>query len=129
MKRIPSSNKEPEVSANQRQQLLDLIAERVGRDHHVVEYDPVVAMALIATDPEVNGRDPLTGERLQGHPRKLDLALAAHAQVAKYTRPQLKQVEVTGQGGGPLEVKTDLTLQVVDLIQQLAGVVTRKREE
>lgn len=42
----------------------------------VEEYDPVVAMALIA----VRAND--------------ELALQAHAQVAKYVRPQLKSVEM-----------------------------------
>jgi hypothetical protein len=128
IKRPKSTNKEPEVSQNQRDQLLALISERVGHDNHVVEYDPVVAMALIATDPEINGRDPDTGERIQGSPRDLKLALDAHKEVAKYTRPQLKQVEVVGAGGGPLEVKTTLALEIVDLIGQLTGTAKPKGE-
>lgn len=129
VRRPKSSNKEPEVSDNQREMLLALIAERVSAEHMVVEYDPVVAMALIATDPEINGRDVVTGDRVMNAQRNLGLALAAHREVAKYTRPQLKQIEVTGAGGGPLEVKTKLAIDIVELMAQLTGTSTVKKGE
>lgn len=121
VKRPKSTNKEPEISAAQRENLLALIAERVAHDHNVVEYDPVVAMALIATDPEINGRDATTGAPIPGAQRNLKLALEAHKEVAKYTRPALKQVELVGEGGGPINVKTNLAMEIVELMGQLTG--------
>ncbi|MCH7928628.1 MAG: hypothetical protein IID03_11735 [Candidatus Dadabacteria bacterium] len=47
------------------------------------DYDPVCAMAEIANDKKVN----------------ISLRLAAHKEVAKYRRPQLKAIEVTGADG------------------------------
>jgi hypothetical protein len=37
-------------------------------------------------------------------------------EVARYTRPQLKQLEVTGVGGGPIEVKSGLAKEIAELI-------------
>ena len=138
IKRVKSCNKEPEVSDNQRQMLMDEIARRVAETHNLAEYDPVIAMALIATDPEVNGINKLTGERTtyidhEGREkltqRDLGLALAAHREVAKYTRPQLKQVELVGSGGGPLEIKTELAINVANLIQEVVGIKGAKNVE
>ena len=56
----------------------DLLAEKFPG------YDPVIAMASIAHDPE---SDP-------------QMVFNAHKEVAKYTRPQLKAVDLTSTGGG-----------------------------
>src|SRR5512147_1848530 len=95
IKRIPSSNQEPEPSASQHRLLLDRIQAKVAEVNGLEQYDPVVAMALIATDPTIqanaitvlpNGTQVPTGN--------VPLALKAHSEVAKYTHPTLKQIEV-----------------------------------
>ena len=131
IKRVKSSNAEPAVSDRQRENLLALIQEQVERHNGVVGYDPVVAMALIATDPVVNGLapDPLTANN--DHPegvlrRDRRIAMDAHKEVAKYTRPQLKQMELTGPGGGPVQVAHDLAGEIADLIAGLTGTTAEK---
>jgi hypothetical protein len=54
------------------------------------DYDPVLAMAAIATDEKVD----------------LGLRLAANKEVAKYMWQQLKAIEVTGNAGGAIQVET-----------------------
>lgn len=49
-------------------------------------YDPVISMVEIANDKKVD----------------MSLRLAAHKEIAKYLRPQLKAIELTGQGGKDL---------------------------
>lgn len=138
IKRPKSNPHEPEVSDRQREDLLTLIQREVERHHGVIGYDPVVAMALIATDPVVNGLapDPLTAvpanpaKGLEAIPpvirRDRKTALDAHKEVAKYTRPQLKQVEVSGLGGGPIIMKSGLASEIADLIAALSGTTAEK---
>lgn len=138
IKRVKSDPREPTVSDQQRSDLLKLIRQKVQEAHGVVGYDPVVAMAVIGTDPVLNGleADPLTevpadpAKGIAGRPayrrRDTRVVMDAHKEVAKYTRPQLKQIEVTGAGGGPLEVTHTLAGEIADLIGALTGTTAEK---
>lgn len=116
IKRPKSNPQEPPVSQAQRDALLELLRERVAATHGIEAYDPVVEMALIATDPGVvaaaSALDPLMGKKV---------ALKAHAEVARYVHPTVKTVELSGPGGGPIEVKTNLASEIADLITKISG--------
>ena len=134
IKRPKSDPREPAVSEAQRDTLLALIRERVAAVNGLEGYDPVVALALIATDPVVNGLapDPLYADA--AHPegqlrRDRRLAVDAHKEVARYPRPQLKQVEVTGAGGGPLVVQHGLASEIADLIAGLTQTTAERTEK
>lgn len=64
-------------------QLMDLLQDEFPG------YDPVVSMAYIAHDE----RYPI------------DLRFAAHKEVARYVRPQLKAMEISGQLENPVEIQ------------------------
>jgi len=52
-------------------------------------YHPVIALAIIALDEKT----------------PTDLSIRAHCEVAKYTTPQVKAIELSGEDGGPIEVR------------------------
>jgi hypothetical protein len=107
IKRISSSNREPDASPQQHQLLRDLVASKVREKYpELTEYDPVVSIALIACDPAIQSTDRAT-------------VLRAHAEVARYIHPTLKQIEVSGVGGGAVKVRAGLTKDIVDLIMQI----------
>lgn len=115
IKRPPSRPKEPEVDPEVREQLFELIRRKVEEVHGVTEYDPVVAMALIATDESVRGAVGLgpAGNPLLG----VQTVLKAHGEVARYVHPTVKQIELTGKDGGPVQVKSGLALEIADLLK------------
>lgn len=76
----------------------------------VEEYDPVVAMALIG----VRGND--------------ELALQAHAQVAKYVRPTLKSVEVISDKGS-VEEAAQRSAKAASLFELLGDMGRNRRLE
>jgi hypothetical protein len=49
--------------------------------------NPIEGMAKIATDEKID----------------IAIRLRAHAEVAKYVHPQLKAIELSGPGGGPIQ--------------------------
>jgi hypothetical protein len=102
--RVRSDPHEPSVSDRQRELLFDLVKQKVQDVHGLTDYDPVVAMAIIGTDVQVD----------------VTTRLQAHGRVAKFVHPELKQVEVTGAGGGPLAVKHGVVEEVLDLMETLA---------
>jgi len=68
-------------SVNKRsQELIDMIKKKYPR------YDPIMAMIAIAKKKGV----------------KDELKLQAHKEIAKYVRPQLRSIEVTGRDGEDL---------------------------
>jgi len=97
------------------EQMQKVVEEKFG----VANFDPVVMMALIGMqamqDREV--RDPDTGEIKQIVLADVNLALSAFAKVAPYVRQQLKTLELTGEGGGPIQVST------VDAKARLAAMI------
>jgi len=71
-------------SVNKRsQELIDMIKKKYPR------YDPVMAMIEITKKKNV----------------KPELALQAHKEIAKYVRPQLRSIEVTGKDGEELKTQ------------------------
>lgn len=115
IRRPKSKPIEPETSPEMRSELLELIRKKVAEVHGLEEYDPVVAMALIATDesiqatvmPGPNG-NPLIG---------VQTVLKAHSEVARYVHPTVKQVELTGPAGGPVQVRSGLATEIADLLK------------
>lgn len=71
------------------QNLRGRITKAMKVRYGIDDYDPVIALAEIACDPS----------------NPLDTRAAAHARIAQYLYPALKQVEVSGPGGGPIETK------------------------
>lgn len=69
---------------------VEFVQSEVVKRHGVVGYDPVVAMALIGTDPAL---------------QDLKLKLDAHKEVAKYWRAQLNRTEISGPDGAPIQVE------------------------
>ena len=57
-------------------------------------YDPILAMVTLAHQPEVA--------------EDYNLQLACHKEVARYCVPQLKAVELTGDGGAPLKTRVEV---------------------
>ena len=86
-----------------RDQLIELLRKKVQEHTAKAEYDPVVEMALIGCNAE----------------NDLNIRLGAHKEVAKYVRPQLKQVEVRGSLDSAVTVKHELTDQVLGVIDKL----------
>lgn len=107
---------EPDVGPDLRSELLELIRRKVLEVNDLEEYDPVVAMALIATDRNVQAvmgaQNPLLG---------VQTVLKAHSEVARYVHPTVKQVEVSGPHGGPLQVKSGLAQEIADLLQNIGS--------
>lgn len=70
------------------------------------EYDPVVAMSMIAVD----------------HSNPVDLRMKAHAEVAQYVRPKLKSVEMTidPQSEEEKAARKELAGRIVSLLEVAA---------
>lgn len=102
---------------------MDRIAEKVLEVNGLEAYDPVIAMALIATDPTIQAGASSTASGQMVVTANVPLALKAHSEVAKYTHPTLKQIEVTGQGGGAIEVRAGMAKEIVDLVMALKAKV------
>lgn len=118
IKRPKSTAREPEVPPEVRDKLFDLIRRKVLEVHGLEEYDPVVAMALIACDERIAaevGTGP-SGNPLLG----IQVVLKAHGEVARYVHPTVKQVELSGPGGEPLAVRSGLAQEVAELMRVLA---------
>lgn len=56
------------------------------KGRHIIDYDPVVEMAMISTDDEYSASERLT----------------AHKEVSQYVRAKRKAIEISGPGGEPL---------------------------
>lgn len=71
------------------------------------EYDPVIAMGLIAVD----------------HSNPVDLRMRAHAEVAQYVRPKLKSIELTvdPQSEEEQAARRELAGRLVSLLEAAAG--------
>jgi hypothetical protein len=82
------------------------------RQQVVEEYDPVVALALVAVD-----RRTSLGDRIK-----------CNAEVAQYVRPKLKSIEhaVDPDTLETIEERTRLSEEIVDALEELAEI---KREE
>lgn len=80
------------------------------RQEIVQDYDPVVALALVAVDRRTS----------------LEHRIACNTQVAQYTRPKLKSVEVTTdpEAAETLEARAQLSSRLVDLL--IAGAAAKK---
>ena len=93
-------------------ELVERIQKTMKQRYGIDNYDPVIAIAEIACDVT----------------NPLEIRLLAHSKVAPYVRPQLKQIELTGAEGGPLEIKHSvadelLALMVGDKTGELAKVI------
>lgn len=119
IRRPKSKPVEPETSGEMRSALLDLIRAKVLQVHGLEEYDPVVAMALIATDTTIYAAQGLgpAGNPLLG----VQTVLKAHGEVARYVHPTVKQVELSGPAGGPLVVRSGLANEIADLLKQVGS--------
>lgn len=96
---------------------LQIRAEELG-------VDPFEVLLLFAKgDGEALGLpvDPSTGRNVSPN-QKLQFAAAAEA--CKYMFPQLKSTEMSGPEGGPMEVRSSLAQQLVDMALEEA----RKRD-
>lgn len=93
--------KHPDKSEQEIAELLDSIQPAYE------EYDPVIAMSLIAVD----------------HSNPVDLRLRAHSEVAQYTRPKLKSIEMTVDPASEEEVavRRELAGRLVGLLEMAAG--------
>lgn len=93
--------KHPDKSEQEIAELLDSVQPAYQ------EYDPVIAMSLIAVD----------------HANPVDLRLRAHAEVAQYTRPKLKSIEMTVDPASEEEqaVRRELANRLVTLLEAAAG--------
>jgi len=71
------------------------------------EYDPVVAMSMLAVD----------------HSNPVELRLRAHSEVAQYVRPKLKSIEMTVDPASEEEVavRRELAARLVGLLEVAAG--------
>lgn len=111
IKRIPSSNVEPEASEQQHLWLRELVQQKVLEKFGLEGYDPVVAIALMANDPANADPSRPTYDAA--------LTLRAHESVARFTHPTLKQIEVTGSVSGVVEHRSGLVNDIIGLALQL----------
>lgn len=77
------------------------------RQQVIEEYDPVVAMALVAVDRST----------------PLDTRVRCNAEVAQYVRPKLKSVEMTTDDAtlSALSQKTETTEMIMNVLTKLAA--------
>lgn len=83
----------------------ELIAKAMKETYNMDNYDPVVEMAKIANDPN----------------NPIDLRANCHDRVAKYVRPVLKAVEVSGNVDVNVEQKYDATDKLLAALEAMAS--------
>lgn len=97
--------------------------EAAGRDPG---YNPLVEIAKVATDKSRVTRATAAGVLYETERVPPELAVRCHEVVASFVYPKLKQVEVSGPGGGPIPVEQNqVVLDIVALVEALV----RKKEE
>lgn len=85
--------------------LLETIQARVAQEYGTKDWDPVVQMAVWANDPN----------------NPMDLRFGATREVAKYVRPVLKAVEVTGNVDVSVDQKYDATDKLLAALEAMAS--------
>jgi hypothetical protein len=83
----------------------DLIAKAMKETYNMDNYDPVVEMAKIANDPN----------------NPIDLRANCHDRVAKYVRPVLKAVEVSGTVDVDHTTRFDATDKLLAALEAMAS--------
>tara|TARA_R110000868_G_scaffold189281_1_gene432158 strand:+ start:1557 stop:1889 length:333 start_codon:yes stop_codon:yes gene_type:complete len=76
-----------------------VLVEKFGKQWG--DYDPVVQLALIGCDTT----------------NPVDIRLVAHSRVAKYIHAELKQIELTGEDGAPIQFQMALADRLVQVIE------------
>jgi hypothetical protein len=96
----------PKGSKNKRHDdLFATIQKVIETEYGIKDYDPVVSMAMIANDPN----------------NPIDLRANCHDKVAKYVRPVLKAVEVTGNVDVSVDQKYDATDKLLAALEAMAS--------
>jgi len=104
------AGRKPGVKNRGPAELVERMQREMKEKFGIEKYDPVIALAEIA--------NTLTNP--------LDIRTTAHKEAAKYIRPQLKAVEITGD----IDVHMEAKMQIVDkLFGALARATEQKREE
>lgn len=96
----------PKGRANNRTiTLIEKVKEAVAKstDGKVKDYDPVVAMAEMANDPAM---DDLTRAN-------------CHRNVSRYIHAERKAIELTGEEGGPVELRIAAVDSIVALLDKI----------
>lgn len=94
--------REPGTANKPKNDLRERLQQRIKQLYGIDNYDPLVALAEIACDPN----------------NPVELRAASHRAIAPYVRPQLKQVELTGVDGGPIETRNLLIEGIVQALER-----------
>lgn len=105
---IPRRSLDYQPSEEHHRKFIEFVQQRVKERHGIDGYDPVLAMALMATDPALD--------------EELKLQLECHKEVAKYWHSQLQRTEVTGADGGPVQVE-ERKANIRDILQSIETIV------
>lgn len=87
-----------------RAELLPLLQREIRKARGVENYNPLVAIAMIATDPR----------------NSPELQSRCHAEIAQYLFPKLKSVEVKHSDVNGDDIKTSLVTNLLALVEKLA---------
>lgn len=125
--KVKSYNEEYSPSAKHREEFIRYLQEQVEKVGGPAAYDPVIAMALMAHDNSTITKLDRSGNAVEVEAVPIDLKFNAHKEVAKYVRPQLKQVELSGPDGGPIETKGAGVDELLKSIEELVRVQGGKK--
>lgn len=97
---LPGPGRPPQATLALLKNIRVNVARAMKHKFAVVDYEPILAIAEIGCDIS----------------NPVDIRLNAHKSICPYFYPQLKQVEVTGANGGPIEHKMSMADELIGMI-------------